>query len=337
MNERLRESQLVVVTGMSGAGKSTVLRALDDAGYYCVDNLPPAVIGATVDICVDAGIEKVALGVDGRVGAFLDTAEQAIGSLVGEADSVAVLFLDATDEVLVRRFGETRRPHPLSDVQQDRTLSLHEAVHLERSQLETIREMATTAVDTSQMTVHELRRWVLRALGSRFAERMDVRVMSFGFKHGMPLDANLVFDVRFVENPYFVPGLRKLSGEDDAVRDFVMARDGVDELLGHMQSMFRFLLPRYQQEGKSYLTVAIGCTGGQHRSVALAVYVADWLAELLQRRVSLVHRDMGRGSRVGVADSQQAWGLVRASEPGAARRSQESMGDSEVVRAGDKS
>jgi UPF0042 nucleotide-binding protein len=293
---------LVVVTGMSGAGKTTALHALDDIGFYCVDNLPPALAQGTVRICADAGIERVALGVDVRVGAFLDAAGDAVAALKRDHREVEVLYLDAADDTLVRRFSETRRPHPMltrngiDGQPEGRPFGVADGVKLERQRLTRLRHLATQVVDTTHLSVHDLRRRVLKVWGGEVnAASMRLIVMSFGFKHGLPLDASLVFDVRFLDNPHFEPTLKELTGNDLAVRDFVLASPGCDELLERIDSLLAFSIPRYQQEGKSYLTIAIGCTGGRHRSVALA----NELAQRLRRRgaeVGIAHRDVDRGA-----------------------------------------
>jgi len=305
---------LVVVTGLSGAGKSTALRALADIGYYCVDNLPPTLVTETVRVCSSGGLENVALGIDVRVGAFLDAAFEAIGTVRGASDS-GVLFLTASDDALVRRFSETRRPHPmlsgtigksgngvraLSDLPMARApLAVLDGVRLERHRMATIGSLATHTLDTTHMSVHELRRQVLDAFASAEGRpHMLTRIMSFGFKHGVPLDADLVFDVRFLENPHFVEGLREKTGMDSEVRDFVLASDGAGELLERLDGLLSFALPRYEKEGKSYLTIAIGCTGGRHRSVALAHQLSQRLSRSEGRRIGFVHRDVARGGMI---------------------------------------
>lgn len=304
-----RRAEVVVVTGLSGAGKSTVLRALTDIGYFCVDNLPPSLVGSTVDTCQRGGIDHVALGIDIRVGAFLDAAPEALRTLRGLASGVTVLFLDAADEALVRRFSETRRPHPMlsegpaaSGRPRDsgEMLAVVDGVRLERARMSPIRSQATLLLDTTHMSVHELRRQIVDTFAEGSAEpHMSVRVMSFGFKHGVPLDADLVFDVRFLDNPHFVPALRDHTGDEPEVREFVLASPGAIELLEHLEALLRFTLPRYEREGKSYLTIAVGCTGGRHRSVTLAIELARRVAAASVRRVGVVHRDLGRRTTMG--------------------------------------
>lgn len=284
---------LVVVTGLSGAGKTTALGALSDAGFYVVDNLPPPLAAMTVRVCREGGIERVALGIDVRVGAFLDGALEAIQALRADPGELTVMFLDAADEVLLRRFSETRRPHPLL-ADRDDASGVHDGIRLERERLATIRNRATLVVDTSHLSMHELRRQVLdRFRRGGTLPQMHTRVVSFGFKHGIPLDADLVFDVRFLDNPYFERALRDFDGTAAEVRDFVLKAPESLELLDHLARLLAFALPLYEREGKSYLTVAVGCTGGKHRSVAIAEELARRLRE--QRlSASAQHRDLGR-------------------------------------------
>jgi RNase adapter protein RapZ len=294
------KSRVVVVTGLSGAGKSTALHALEDLGYFCVDNLPTSLVPATIEACETGGVLRVGLGIDVRVGAFLDGAAEAL-SRIAEGRDVAILFLDATDEALLRRFNETRRPHPLTAVASGTSrssggLAVLDGVHLERERLAPLRALATIDLDTTRLSVHELRRQIIAHLGPGKAEapRMSTRFVSFGFKFGVPVDADLIFDVRFLDNPHFVPELRRLPGSHPAVRDFVLQSPEASELLEKIGELLAFSLPRYEREGKSYLTIGIGCTGGRHRSVALAEVLADNLRKKVELPISVVHRDVGR-------------------------------------------
>jgi len=296
---------VVVVTGLSGAGKSTALRALEDLGYYCIDNLPTPIAKQTVEVCEAAGIKRVGLGIDVRVGAFLDDAHDVLQQIAAGDREVIVMFLDADDEVLLRRFGETRRPHPLST----RTvrggklapIDVLGGLQLERERLAPLRMRAAIEIDTSQVSVHELRRQVIAHLGPGRAEqpRMETRIVTFGFKYGLPIDASLVLDVRFLDNPYFVPGLRDLAGTDAAVQRFIMANPDALAFIDKVEDLLAFLLPRYEAEGKSYLTIAIGCTGGRHRSVALAIEISGRVAAKTGLPVTVVHRDVARTDRMG--------------------------------------
>lgn len=289
---------LVVVTGMSGAGRSTVLDALEDIGYYCVDNLPPQVIQSVVVTCLEGGISRIALGLDVRVRDFLDAAAGAVQAVQAEGKvEVRVLFLDASDEMLVRRFSATRRPHPLSTFSGETgPMALLAGVNQEREEVASLRAVATEVIDTTQLSVHELR----RAVGERFGlgagvqSRMRIRLVSFGFKFGPPVEADLVLDVRFIENPYFVDALRPLTGLDASVRDFVLNNADGQGFIERAVELLAFTLPRYEKEGKSYLTVAIGCTGGQHRSVAIVEEIAKRLRKTLSVNLDAVHRDAAR-------------------------------------------
>jgi RNase adapter protein RapZ len=301
-----RVPQVVVITGLSGAGKSTALRTLSDLGFYCVDNLPPSVVAETVRVCDAGGVLPVALGLDVRVGAFLDEAVRAIEALTGASWRLIVLFLDAADDVLVRRFSETRRPHPLLAGRSMRgedeeptgpdSMSVLDGVQLERERLAGLRSRSDLVLDTSQMSVHDLRREVIERFGHDHEARptMVTRFVSFGFKYGVPLDADLIFDVRFLDNPHFVREMRDKPGTEPLVRDFVLRSPGCEELLGHLERLLLFALPNYEREGKSYLTVGIGCTGGRHRSVAVAVALSARLSAQGRFRLVVVHRDLGR-------------------------------------------
>ncbi|MDC0747649.1 RNase adapter RapZ [Polyangium mundeleinium] len=294
------KSRVVVVTGLSGAGKSTAINALEDLGYFCVDNLPTSLVPATIEVCEAGGIRRIGLGIDVRAFAFLDGAAPTL-SRIAEGRDMAILFLDATDEALLRRFNETRRPHPLSAAASRAPgssggLAVLDGVHLERERLAPLRALATIDLDTTRLSVHELRRQIIAHLGPGKAEapRMRTRFISFGFKFGVPVDADLIFDVRFLDNPHFVPELRRLPGSHPAVRDFVLQSPEASELLEKIGSLLEFSLPRYEREGKSYLTIGIGCTGGRHRSVALAEVLADNLRRKVELPISVVHRDVGR-------------------------------------------
>jgi UPF0042 nucleotide-binding protein len=313
-----RKPMVVVVTGLSGAGRTTALHALEDLGFFCIDNLPTALAPDAVALCENGGITRVAFGMDVRVRSFLGQVGRVLSTLEdGGRRDLHVLFLDASDETILRRFSETRRPHALA---MSGTLgsaaSVLEGVALERERLAPLRASATRVIDTTTISVHELRRAVLAAFGpaSGAVERMSVRVMSFGFKYGAPADADLVFDVRFLKNPYFVPELKRVPGTDPRVRDYVMNLPETAELLEKTLSLLEYVVPKYEREGKSYLTIAFGCTGGMHRSVVLAEHVASALDELLQQRsqrapgrsdpgaepttkieIAVVHRDIARG------------------------------------------
>ncbi len=278
---------IVVVTGMSGAGRTSALRVLEDLGFFCVDNLPPRLAPGLVAE-VSGELKKVGLGVDVRTGTFLEGAGEVFDALLASGHDVEVLFLDCADDALVRRYSETRRPHPLApggDVM--------EAIARERERLATLRVRAKRVIDTSRLSVHELRRTLVDYLGREGTRpQMQVRFVSFGFKFGLPVDADLVFDVRYLPNPHFVPELKPLTGLDAPVRDYVLAAPETTELIDDVSRLLGRTLPRYEREGKAYLTVAIGCTGGRHRSVAIAEELARAFGGA--RNVSVAHRYSAR-------------------------------------------
>lgn len=280
---------VVVVTGLSGAGRSTAVHVLEDLGFFCVDNLPPALAPQLVGMLGDGKeIHRLGLGIDVRTGAFLEGAAQMFDALEEAGHDVEVLFLDASDDALVRRFSETRRPHPLAPGG-----DVLDGIQRERERMASLKARARHVIDTTGMSVHDLRRtlvdYVARGGG---APRMVTRIVSFGFKYGLPVDADLVFDLRYLPNPHFVPELKPHTGLDERVARFVLEAPETRELIDDLVDMFGKVLPRYEREGKSYLTIAIGCTGGRHRSVA----VAEELARRLRgdREVVVAHRDSER-------------------------------------------
>ncbi len=306
---------LVVVTGLSGAGRSTVVATLEDLGFFCVDNLPTPVVESTLAALAAQGVHRVALGIDVRVGTFFAQAPAVVDALrASGAYEVAVVFLDASDEALLRRFGSTRRPHPLTAASDQKGAereapAVLEGIRAERERLASLRARATNVVDTTGLSVHELRRRVVALFGPG-AERqpsMRTRMVSFGFKYGVPVDADVVLDVRFLDNPYFVDQLRDQVGTDPAVRDYVLESAEGREYLSRALSLLEFCLPRYEREGKSYLTLAVGCTGGRHRSVAVSEELAKGLRSATNMSVEIVHRDIlrdrqleGRSSEIDV-------------------------------------
>ncbi len=292
-------SRVVIVTGMSGAGKSTALHALEDLRFYCIDNLPTPLLAESLATCERAGLARVALGVDVRTAEFLERAGHQVRDLVaGRQDDVTVLFLDAADDALLRRFGETRRPHPLSPFSpRGASRALLDGIALERERLSSVRAQASLVIDTTGTSAQELRRRVVAAIAPEGeAHHMVTRVLSFGFKYGVPVDADLVFDVRFLKNPYFEPELRPLSGLDPRVASFVLAQPEAQQLLDKLGDLLVFAVPRYEREGKAYLTIAIGCTGGRHRSVALATEIGRALVERAGVPVGVSHRDVDRSA-----------------------------------------
>lgn len=294
-------STVVVVTGMSGAGKSTALRALEDLAFYCVDNLPTQLIRETLDVCDRGGLKRVALGVDVRVRSFLDQVGGVLDGLAsGRQHDLHVVFLDSSDEALLRRYSETRRPHPLSNIEQHggTALAVLDGIRIERERLAPLRQRATVVIDTTQSSVHDLRRRIVETIvPAEKAPHMSTRFLSFGFKYGMPVEADVVFDVRFLDNPYFVPELRHLSGLTREVSDYVLLREDTQTFVDRARALLAFTLPRYEREGKSYLTVAIGCTGGRHRSVAITEKLAHDLRGDTGLPIQVVHRDVERASQ----------------------------------------
>jgi UPF0042 nucleotide-binding protein len=279
-----------VLTGLSGSGKSQAIRALEDLGYFCVDNLPTTLIPTLAKLSLRAGgdINKVAMVVDVREGGFLSSFPKVFTRLRKMPRLNPVLiFLEASHAALVRRFSETRRPHPLA---QDRPVS--EGIRDERSRLTPIRDMADEIIDTSDMTVHELRQFFMGLSRERSRARLVVTLLSFGYKHGIPVDADLVFDVRCLPNPHFVPALRRRTGRDRAVVQFMERDSSTREFMDRLQEYLRYVLPHYISEGKSYLTIAIGCTGGRHRSVMIAERLKKALADVGGASVRVRHRDI---------------------------------------------
>jgi RNase adapter protein RapZ len=299
-------TSVVVVTGLSGAGKSTAVNALEDLGYFCVDSLPTPVLPSTLTAFAAAGVRRVAFGIDVRVRRFLDDAANVLQqlSIPGERE-LSVLFLDASDEALLRRFSSTRRPHPLTTSSEagseQGALAVLDGIRIERELLTALRARASIVLDTTRMSVHDLRREVIAHFGSSAggAPQLKVRLLSFGFKFGPPVDADMVLDVRFLDNPYFVAQLSKLPGTNPAVREYVLASDGTSEFLEISGKLLEFCLPRFEREGKSYLTVGIGCTGGRHRSVVVSEALAERLRKQTGIPIDVIHRDVDRVTTAG--------------------------------------
>lgn len=267
--------RVVVISGTSGAGKSSALKCLEDLDFYCVDNLPPRLIPTMIDLCRRAApaVPRVALAIDARTGGFLKEFEPVWRAIREREPSARLLFFDADEEVLVQRFSETRRPHPVAP-----SGGVAEGIAAEREILAPLRLLADENIDTSTFNVHELREFLLDRFGAE-ADGLRITVGSFGFSRGVPDNADLVLDVRFLPNPHYDPELRPLTGLDNPVRAFVESRPETHEFLSLVDPLLDFLVPRYAQEGKSYLTIALGCTGGRHRSVALAEIVGERLRE----------------------------------------------------------
>lgn len=289
--------RFIIVTGMSGGGKSTAIHMLEDAGYYCVDNMPPFLIEKFAELTAMPGseLDKVALGIDVRSGQQFEAVPGAIDSLKRRGFPVEILFMDCADSVLVKRYKETRRVHPLqvvpieSEQVSDR---LEDGIRKERELLEKLRTGADYVIDTSNLLTRDLREELNRIFlaGGQYNNLM-LTILSFGFKHGIPEDADLVFDVRFLPNPFYVEELKFLTGMDKPVREFVEGSDECGVFIGKLTDMLMFLIPAYIREGKNQLVVAIGCTGGQHRSVAIAQILYEKLRGLGDYGLNITHRD----------------------------------------------
>ncbi|HVR33489.1 MAG TPA: RNase adapter RapZ [Acidimicrobiia bacterium] len=278
--------QVLVLTGMSGAGRSTAAKVLEDLGYTVIDNLPPQLITGAVDHHgVTEGRRRVAIVIDSRGGLPVDAIRTAIRDLEQQGIRTRLLFLDADDQMIIRRYEENRRPHPL------RKGSLTEAIAAERELLEPLKEESDTVIDTTELNVHQLRDRIDDQFSEGTPRPMRVSVTSFGFKHGTPRDTDLMFDVRFLPNPHWDPELRPYRGTDKPVSDYVLSSDDAKQFLRHVEDFLEFVIPRFEAEGKSYLTIGIGCTGGHHRSVALAEEISKWLvSQDIDARVR--HRDI---------------------------------------------
>ncbi len=286
-----KKLQAVVITGLSGSGKSTALNAFEDIGYLCIDNLPVSLLPQFFELkeASTEGLLKVALVMDAREPDFLTGYNDVFKSLKAKGFHLEILFLDARDEVLVQRFNQTRRRHPIK-----KDAPLLEAIREERMLLTGLKEASDRIIDTSEFNVHQLDREIKAIYGQRYdLDKMVIHLVSFGFKYGVPAEANLVFDVRFLPNPFFVPELKGLSGLNEEVSRFVLSSDEATKFLTLLQEFLSFLIPSYKGEGKSYLVIAIGCTGGHHRSVA----VTEHIKRLFTREgeeVIVTHRDIKR-------------------------------------------
>ncbi|MEW5979198.1 MAG: RNase adapter RapZ [Acidobacteriota bacterium] len=284
-----RTTPFVIITGLSGSGKGTVLKAFEDLGYFCVDNLPVELISKFAELCNRAGaqIRKAAIVVDVREGIGLAKFPRLFRRLQRDEMDVRLVYLEASDEALIRRYSETRRPHPLT---QDKPIG--KALAEERVQLKPIKRLAEIVIDTSKFNVHELRRYIADKFHEQNSDRpLLISLMSFGFKHGIPLESDLVFDVRFLPNPNFVKTLQSKTGHDPEVADYVRSFPQTDQFLSRVSELLLFLIPHYIGEGKSYLTIAVGCTGGQHRSVMITEEINRVLATQ-GYNTKVIHRDI---------------------------------------------
>ncbi|RKD25251.1 UPF0042 nucleotide-binding protein [Caminicella sporogenes DSM 14501] len=281
--------KLVIITGLSGAGKSQAMKCMEDLGFYCVDNLPPVLIPKFAELCFNSNgeIQKIALVIDIRGGKFFDDLFDSLENLKSSGYKYEILFLDASDETLIKRFKETRRIHPLSPKGR-----IIDGINAERKKLDKLRDKADKIIDTTNMTPGQLKKEIRKIyLDGSETNNILISVLSFGFKHGIPLDADLVFDVRFLPNPHYIENLRDFTGNDEKVRKYVMNWPESIEFVKRLNEMIDFLIPFYVREGKMQLVIAIGCTGGKHRSVTVANILYEYLKEK-GHKVSVNHRDI---------------------------------------------
>jgi UPF0042 nucleotide-binding protein len=283
--------RIVLITGMSGAGKSTATKTLEDLGFFCIDNLPVMLLPKLLELVAHGTsdeVQRLAIVVDAREARFLEKTPAAVDEVRRAGHQIEVVFFDCADDALLRRFSETRRRHPLSPEG-----SVAEGIAAERQLLAALRGLADQIIDTTRLNVHELRDAVTARFGGPGQDdKLNLTLLSFGFRNGIPPASDLVFDVRFLPNPYFVEGLKPHPGTDPRVSQWVLERPATQEFLSRLESMLQFLIPQYRAEGKSYLTVSIGCTGGRHRSVALAEELGRRLTEKHRANVKVTHRDV---------------------------------------------
>ena len=285
----MKNLNIVIITGLSGSGKSMAIDALEDVGYFCVDNLPVLLVPKFLELHSGgvSEIQKLAFGMDLRQKEFVKNYQEIFHLLRKEGYRFVVLFLECSEEVLLKRYSETRRQHPIAN-----GANLVDRIRSEKRQLKGFKEMADKIIDTSNLTVHQLKDVIIQhALQGVKRERMRISVISFGFKYGVPLEADLLIDVRFIPNPYFIPKLKKLDGKDERVQQFVTKWTETREFFEKYLALLEYLLPLYEREGKSYLTIAVGCTGGRHRSVTIAEEIFEHLKEE-KRDLTLKHRDI---------------------------------------------
>ena len=281
-------TNLVIISGVSGSGKSTAMNVLEDLGYYCVDNLPMTLLPKFIEICENSqgDINKIALVVDIREGVFFEGAPEVIRELKERGHPIDVIFLDSSDEALVKRYKETRRKHPLSG-----DGNILDGIAKEREMLSELKQLSSDSIDTSDYSVHDLKERIRSKFGKSSSRSLLINILSFGFKHGYPYDADLVFDVRFLQNPFFVEELKDMNGLDEEIIRFVLSNDDTREYMKKLKDFLEFLIPRYEKEGRAYLTIAIGCTGGKHRSVVVAKELSEHFKHLAP---VTIHRDISK-------------------------------------------
>lgn len=282
---------MVVISGLSGAGKSNALRCFEDLGFFCIDNLPPQLLPKLVELCTQSGSEfnKIALGIDIREREFLKEFEYVLNELMNNGCPIEITYLDARDEVLIRRFSETRRPHPLA-----KDKPVIEGIILERERLKWLREQATLIIDTSDFNIHQLKGEILRHFLEKGREKkIVVNIIAFGFKYGVPYDIDLLFDVRFLPNPNFVSNLKNMSGQDTEVADYLLSIPQTTNFLKKFFQFIDFLMSQYEQEGRYYLNIGVGCTGGRHRSVFIAERLKQHINDI-GFETTIRHRDTER-------------------------------------------
>ena len=278
--------RVIIVSGVSGSGKSTAIKALEDSGFFCIDNLPIPLLPKVLELSASTEVQDFAFVVDTRELQFLSDADEVITQLRAEGVNLRVIFFDADDETLIRRYSETRRPHPMSEGG-----TVRDGIRRERELLHTLRHHADQVIETSGHTPHTLKAFVKKEFGGNKDTSLQISILSFGYKHGLPLECDLVFDVRFLPNPYFVEGLRHKTGLDPEVRDFVLGQNETGKFIQIFRSVSDFMLPLYVREQKTYLTIGIGCTGGHHRSVAVAESIGLRLRGK-SWKVDVRHRDI---------------------------------------------
>jgi UPF0042 nucleotide-binding protein len=284
--------RIIIISGLSGSGKSTAVRVLEDEGFFCIDNLPVTLFPTFIELVEKSreSVRDVVLVMDIRELDSLQGYEKVLQEIREAGHKVEIIFFDASDEVLIRRYSETRRRHPVLD-----SGSLPDGIRYERAQLAGLRSMATLVIDTSELNVHQLKDVVIsRIKGDDGARRMMVHLQSFGYRYGIPLESDIVMDVRFLPNPYFMPELREFSGLDPLVREYVLEKKETQGFIDRFKDLMEFLLPSYNKEGKSYLTISIGCTGGKHRSVVITEEMHNFFKDK-RLNLKITHRDIGKG------------------------------------------